>query len=149
MASPSGASLAPRVIATVLAGGALAAAGQAALSQTLPLASDGANVLKLGVQELLGTPTSSPAAPLALVPAVGPVAAQPRPVDVGELVKAAELHHRAARTATTPERSAAVEAHLPPRPLPTRRSASRRPSRRPSRHRRTPPPMRCRWSRGA
>jgi murein DD-endopeptidase MepM/ murein hydrolase activator NlpD len=36
-----------------------------------------------------------------LAPAVGPVAAEPLPVDVGELVKAAELHHRAARTAPT------------------------------------------------
>jgi murein DD-endopeptidase MepM/ murein hydrolase activator NlpD len=110
LASPSGASLAPRVIATVLAGGALAAAGQAALSHTMPIASEGANVLKLGVQELLGTSTSSPVAPLALVPAVGPVVAPPRPVDVGSLVKAAERHHRAARTATAPDRSAPVEA---------------------------------------
>jgi len=108
------------VIATVLAGGALAAAGQAALSQTVPLAADGANVLKLGVQELLGTPTSSPAAPLvALTPAVGPVAAEPRPVDVGDLVKAAELHHRAARSAAAAEADRPVppagpELRIPP-----------------------------------
>jgi murein DD-endopeptidase MepM/ murein hydrolase activator NlpD len=120
-ASPSGASLAPRVIATVLAGGALAAAGQAALSHTVPLASDGANVLKLGVQELLGAPASSPVAPLALVPAVGPVIAEPRPVDVGGLVKAAQRHQRAARTATTPDRSAPVDAPVPEPPaLPSR-----------------------------
>ena len=128
----STAPLAPRVIATVLAGGALAAAGQSALSQTLPLASDGANVLKLGVQELLGTPTSSQATPLvALAPAVGPAAAVPRPVDVGELVKAAELHRRAARTASTPaadradaERAAPVDV-APPEPpaLPSRPGA--------------------------
>jgi murein DD-endopeptidase MepM/ murein hydrolase activator NlpD len=98
------------VIATVLAGGALAAAGQAALSHTVPLAADGANVLKLGVQELLGTPTSSPTAPLiAVTPAVGPVAAEPRPVDVGDLVKAAELHHRAARSAAAPEADRPVD----------------------------------------
>jgi murein DD-endopeptidase MepM/ murein hydrolase activator NlpD len=102
------------VIATVLAGGALAAAGQSALSQTLPLASDGANVLKLGVQELLGTPTSSQTVPLvALAPAVGPGVAVPRPVDVGELVKAAELHGRAARTASTPDDRAAAERAAP------------------------------------
>jgi murein DD-endopeptidase MepM/ murein hydrolase activator NlpD len=123
----SSASLAPRVIATVLAGGALAAAGQAALSQTLPLASDGANVLKLGVQEFLGTPTSAPATPLvALAPAVGPVVAEPRPVDVSELVKAAELHHRPARTATTPDsdRAASVDVTTPEPPgVPSRADA--------------------------
>ena len=113
------ATLAPRVIATVLAGGALAAAGQAALTQALPLASDGANVLKLGVQELLGPPASAPITPLVqLAPAVGPVAAEPLPVDVGELVKAAELHHRAARTAPTSagERPASADVATPEPP---------------------------------
>ena len=105
---PSGAALAPRVVATVLAGGALAAAGQAALSQALPVAADGTNVLRLGVQEFLGAPTPSGTAPLATVsPAVGPVTAEPRPLDVGELVKAAERHRRTAEAA---QAAAAAEA---------------------------------------
>jgi murein DD-endopeptidase MepM/ murein hydrolase activator NlpD len=87
------------VVGTVLAGGVLAAVGQAALTDAMPVAQDGANVLKLGVQELLGTPTvatASVAAPLVdLAPAADPVAAEPTPVDVGELVKAAQLHERA------------------------------------------------------
>jgi murein DD-endopeptidase MepM/ murein hydrolase activator NlpD len=105
--TPSGAALAPRVVATVLAGGALAAAGQAALSHALPLAADGTNVLRLGVQEVLGAPTPAGAAPIATVgPAMAPVTAEPRPLDVGDLVKAAERHRRAAEAA----RAAAAEA---------------------------------------
>jgi murein DD-endopeptidase MepM/ murein hydrolase activator NlpD len=85
-------------------GGVLAAAGQAALTHALPLASEGANVLKLGVQELLGRPPSAPAPSMTSIPAIGtptigPVAAEPRPVDVGELVKAADRHRRAAQAA--------------------------------------------------
>jgi murein DD-endopeptidase MepM/ murein hydrolase activator NlpD len=98
------------VIATVLAGGALAAAGQAALTRSLPLATDGANVLRTGVHELLGTsdtPSATPSAPLVTVrPTFGAVAAEPRPVDVSDLVKAAELQGRAAQAAAAADAAA-------------------------------------------
>jgi murein DD-endopeptidase MepM/ murein hydrolase activator NlpD len=90
-------SLAPRVITTLLAGGALAAVGQAGLSHALPVATDGANVLRLTVQELVGTPDAG----AAVLPAVDPVATPPHVADVSDLVKAAELHHRAAARPTT------------------------------------------------
>jgi murein DD-endopeptidase MepM/ murein hydrolase activator NlpD len=103
--APLSAGVAPRVIAAALAGGALAAAGQAALSQTLPVAADGANMLKLSVQELVGTAPAadaSPAAePVVVAPLVSlPVAmapdAEPAVAGVSELVKAAQLRARAA-----------------------------------------------------
>jgi murein DD-endopeptidase MepM/ murein hydrolase activator NlpD len=96
--------LAPRIIAAVLAGGTLAAAGQTALSHTLPAATDGANMLKLSVQEFVGhAPVAdlpAPAAPVAapvvtLRAEVAPVA-EPPVADVSELVKAAQLQARAA-----------------------------------------------------
>jgi murein DD-endopeptidase MepM/ murein hydrolase activator NlpD len=103
--APLSAGVAPRVIAAALAGGALAAAGQAALSQALPVAADGANMLKLSVQELVGTApaadTSAAAEPVMVAPLVSlPVAmapdAEPAVADVSELVKAAQLRARAA-----------------------------------------------------
>jgi murein DD-endopeptidase MepM/ murein hydrolase activator NlpD len=103
--------VAPRVIAAVLAGGALAAAGQAALSQALPVAADGANMLKLSVQELVGTApaadSSAAAEPVVVAPLVSlPVAmapdAEPAVAGVSELVKAAQLRaHAAAADAPT------------------------------------------------
>jgi len=105
-----------RVIAAVLAGGALAAAGQAALSHTLPVAADGANMLKLSVQELVGTApaadSSAAAEPVVVAPLVSlPVAmapdAEPAVADVSELVKAAQLRARAA-AADSPENPPAV-----------------------------------------
>jgi murein DD-endopeptidase MepM/ murein hydrolase activator NlpD len=115
LTTASAAALAPRVIATVIAGGALAAAGEAALTQALPVATDGANVLRLSVQELIGpAPAADPAtvtgiatAPLVdLAPAVE-AAPEPRIAEVGELVKAAELHNRTARAAAAEARTAA------------------------------------------
>jgi murein DD-endopeptidase MepM/ murein hydrolase activator NlpD len=94
-------SVAPRVITTLLAGGALAAAGQAALSHTLPVASDGANVLRLTVQELVGAPDGAAVVLPPLAPAVGTVAAALPVADVSDLVKAAELHHRTAAARPT------------------------------------------------
>ncbi len=116
LASSPGSS-APRVIATVLAGGALAAVGQTALTEALPLAADGTDVLKVGVQQFLGDPAPSGGAPLVhLAPAVTPVAAEPRPVDVGELVKAAELHRRAAQPPAAAQAPPAAEPPAAPRP---------------------------------
>jgi murein DD-endopeptidase MepM/ murein hydrolase activator NlpD len=114
-ASP-GLALGSRVIATVVAGGALAAAGQTALTQALPFATDGANVLKLSVQELVGTApaqavagSGTAVAPLVdLAPSVEAVPAEPRVAEVGELVKAMYLHSRAAEAAAQ-----AVEAAQP------------------------------------
>ena len=57
--SPASAVVGPRVIAAVLAGGTLAAAGQAALTHALPVATDGANMLKLSVQELVSGSAAS------------------------------------------------------------------------------------------
>jgi hypothetical protein len=120
------------VIATVLAGGALAAAGQAALGHSLPLASDRVEVLKLGVQELLGTPTPDGTVPLVgLSPVGSPVGAPgvigatsvPRPVDVGGLVKATDLHGRAAQAArpatATAQSAPPAPVTAPPAPAPT------------------------------
>jgi murein DD-endopeptidase MepM/ murein hydrolase activator NlpD len=104
-----------RFVATVVAGGALAAAGQQALVAGLPAASDGANVLRLGVAELLATsPAPSapgdvvaapPAQPLAV--AFGPVApVAPAVADARALVKAAGLQE-AALTAAAAEKARA------------------------------------------
>jgi murein DD-endopeptidase MepM/ murein hydrolase activator NlpD len=140
LASSPGSS-APRVIATVLAGGALAAAGQTALTEVLPLAADGTDVLKVGVQQFLGAPTPPVTAPLVdLTPAVAAVAAEPRPVDVGDLVKAADLHRRAAQPAPAvprpgravprpdrPARSADPAAPTPPPAAPPARARAAAP----------------------
>ena len=73
---PAGVVIGPRVIAAVLAGGALAAAGQTALTRALPVATDGANMLKLSVQELVsGNPARTGAET-----AVDPVG-EPEPCD--------------------------------------------------------------------
>jgi murein DD-endopeptidase MepM/ murein hydrolase activator NlpD len=122
LASAPGSSLAPRVVATVLAGGVLAAAGQAALGHALPLTSDGTNVLRLGVQELLGTSGASPATmPLVgLAPAVQAVPAEPAVADVTDLVKAAGLRrHAGAVTAPAPAPAVAAAPTAPTEPAPT------------------------------
>jgi murein DD-endopeptidase MepM/ murein hydrolase activator NlpD len=100
------------VILAVLAGGALAAAGQTALTRALPVAADGANMLKLSVQELVGTPSSAavgpadttaavPAAvaPLVALPEVSTASPEPSVAAVSELVKAADLQVEAAAPA--------------------------------------------------
>ena len=123
--APAGSIVGPRVIAAVLAGGALAAAGQAALTRALPVATDGAKMLKLSVQELVSgnstatgvetavhpvdpadAPAASVVAPLVAplvalpeVPSAGSSAAEPPVVGVSELVKAADLHARAVAAA--------------------------------------------------
>ena len=110
---PAGVVIGPRVIAAVLAGGALAAAGQTALTRTLPVATDGANMLKLSVQELAGAQPSADAvgpsdvtatalaapaavAPLVTLPEVSTATAEPPVAGVPELVKAADRQARAA-----------------------------------------------------
>lgn len=117
--SPPTLSMPVRFVATVVAGGALAAAGQQALVATLPATSDGANVLRLGVNEFLGTspgqvvPTADPASVAKARPALGPVAptgdTTPAVADATALVKAAGLQQAALAAAAT-EQAAAVEA---------------------------------------
>ncbi len=122
MAAPASAGVvsAPRVIAAVLAGGALAAAGQTALTRALPVATDGANMLKLSVQELVGTGAATTAgaaqaaragsivAPLITLPAAVAPAAEPPVVGVSELVKAAQRQARGATDAPAPVQVAAA-----------------------------------------
>ncbi len=101
-------SLPARFVATVVAGGALAATAQHALAQTLPVAADGA-ALRVAVEELLGTePAAEPAetfdvtgaASVAFAPVV-PEAATDLPADLAvadaaSLVKAADMQRAAA-----------------------------------------------------
>ena len=101
VASPPVASvLGPRLIAALLAGGALAAAGQTALTRALPVATDGANMLKLGVQELVGrTSAADGSAAVVAPPVVAPLAevvesAELPVAGVSDLVKAANLQAR-------------------------------------------------------
>ena len=142
--APAGAVVGPRVIAAVLAGGALAAAGQAALTHALPVATDGANMLKLSVQELVSgdstatgaetavdpvdpaySPAASVVAPLVAlpeVPSAGSSAAEPPVVGVSELVKAADLHARAVAAARAAD--AAPPADPPAADPPTARTTT-------------------------
>jgi murein DD-endopeptidase MepM/ murein hydrolase activator NlpD len=105
-------SLPARFVATVVAGGALAATAQHALAQTLPVAADGA-ALRVAVEELIGAaPASEPAetfdvtgaASVAFAPVV-PEAAADLPADLpvadaASLVKAADIQRAAAEVAT-------------------------------------------------
>jgi murein DD-endopeptidase MepM/ murein hydrolase activator NlpD len=96
------------MVATVIAGGALAAAGQHALAETLPRAAEGANVLRLGVEELVGGSTDDAAT--ALEPARLPVAAEPEIADAATLVKAADMQRKASSTgAVAAAQNAAAE----------------------------------------
>jgi murein DD-endopeptidase MepM/ murein hydrolase activator NlpD len=105
-------SLPARFVATVVAGGALAASAQHALAQTLPAAADGA-ALRVAVEELFGAapavePASGPAetfdvtdaASVAFAPVVPEVTADLAldvPVaDAASLVKAADMQRAAA-----------------------------------------------------
>jgi murein DD-endopeptidase MepM/ murein hydrolase activator NlpD len=114
-----------RLVAVVVAGSALAAAGQMALSQALPAAADGANLLRVGLGELMapGTPVAQAAVPLGAQPliaqplsAVAPVAPEPQVVGAADLVKAAEFQRvlaeeaaRAAEEARLAEEARAAE----------------------------------------
>ena len=95
------------MIAAVLAGGTLAAAGQTALAQALPAATDGVDMLRVGVHELVSAgPTEVPSAvapltPLVLLPEVAAPTAEPAVAAVADLVKAADRQSRAATSRTT------------------------------------------------
>ena len=106
---PSSNATLTRAAAIAVAGSALAAVGQTTLTEALPATSDHDNLLRLGVQKLVGTtPADGDATPAAgaasvrtvvatgIGTAMTPVPAEPRIADVGDLVKAAELRRRAA-----------------------------------------------------
>ena len=104
-----------RLIAWAVAGSALAAAGQMAVTEALPVAADGVNVLRVGVTGLFSPETAAAEATAATTPlvaaplaAVTPVAAAPAVVGAGDLVKASDLYAAAAAEAAR----AAEEARL-------------------------------------
>jgi murein DD-endopeptidase MepM/ murein hydrolase activator NlpD len=116
-------SLPARFVATVVAGGALAATAQHALAQTLPVAADGA-ALRVAVEELLGTEPASDAASAtfdvtdaasaAFTPVV-PEAVSDVPVDLpvadaASLVKAADMQRAAAEAEAARAAEAARQA---------------------------------------
>ena len=114
-----------RFVATVVAGGALAATAQHALAQTLPVAADGA-ALRVAVEELIGhEPAAEPAealdvtdaASVAFSPVVPEVAAdlpaEFAVVDAASVVKAADMQRAAAEAeaaARAAEEAKAAEA---------------------------------------
>lgn len=104
-----------RLIAWAVAGSALAAAGQMAVTEALPVAADGVDILRVGVAGLLSPATAAAQATAAATPvvteplaAVTPVAAAPAVVGADELVKASDLYAAAAAEAVR----AAEEARL-------------------------------------
>jgi murein DD-endopeptidase MepM/ murein hydrolase activator NlpD len=116
-----------RLVATVVAGGALAATAQHALSQTLPVVADGA-ALRGAVEELIGGVELTSASSAALEVADAPATAAFTPVvsesvtdlpadlpvaDAASLVKAADLQRAAAEAeaaARAAEEARAAEA---------------------------------------
>jgi murein DD-endopeptidase MepM/ murein hydrolase activator NlpD len=76
-----------RAVAALIAGGALAAAGQHALTTALPTISDATFALRVSLDRAVGlTPTGSSSDP-----AVAPVSPEPAVADAASLIKAAEL----------------------------------------------------------
>ncbi len=98
-----------RAVAVLIAGGAMAAAGQHALTTALPAISDGTSALRVSLDRAVGlTPTgSSPT-----TAAVAPVAPGAAVADASSLIKAAELQKAAAeeRAHTTTATGAAIVA---------------------------------------
>ena len=93
-ASPSPIAVSPaRAIALVIAGGALAAAGQHALSTALPAAHDGVAALRVSLDRAVGI---TPEVPTATAAALNSVSAEPAIADASSLVKAADLQKAAA-----------------------------------------------------
>jgi murein DD-endopeptidase MepM/ murein hydrolase activator NlpD len=108
-----------------VAGCALAAAGQHALVEALPATTGGANVLRLGVEKLLGTssdPTELPTAAATVAAATeatsdarsivaitpvetAPLAHESTVADATELVKAADLQREAVETTVRAEQA--------------------------------------------
>ena len=116
-------SLPARFVATVVAGGAIAATAQHALAQTLPVAADGA-ALRVAVEELIGRGSAAEpaealdftdAASVAFSPVVPEVAAdlpaEFAVADAASVVKAADMQRAAAEAAArAAEEAKAAEA---------------------------------------
>lgn len=114
-------SLPARFVATVVAGGALAATAQHALAQTLPVAADGA-ALRVAVEELIGTAPApvdetfdaASAASVAFAPvapeSVAELSTDTVAADAASLVKAADLQRAAAEAAAAEAAEAAARA---------------------------------------
>jgi murein DD-endopeptidase MepM/ murein hydrolase activator NlpD len=86
-----------RAIATLIAGGALAAAGQQALTTALPAVSAGTTALRVSLDRAFGlTPPGTSTA------AVTPVSPEPGVADASSLIKAAELQKASAAQAARP-----------------------------------------------
>jgi murein DD-endopeptidase MepM/ murein hydrolase activator NlpD len=90
-----------RAVAAIVAGGALAAAGQQALTTALPHVSDGVHALSASLDRAVGIAPAATTSNLATDPtdivplppltALTPVAAEPPVADAASLVKAADL----------------------------------------------------------
>ena len=128
---PLTSSLPVRFVATAVAGGALAAIGQHALLQSLPASDADSNVLRLGVQQFLGsqqladpqpdvgpaTATVAPSSVIEPLVALAPVVAEPATketavFDAAELVKATDIQRQLteAGTRAAAEQARAAEA---------------------------------------
>ena len=94
-----------RAIATLIAGGALAAAGQQALTSVLPAVSQGTTALRVSLDNAVGL-----APPGSSTAAVTPVPPEPGVADVSSLIKAAELQK--ASSAQTARPAAATGAAI-------------------------------------
>jgi len=100
-------SLPVRVVATAVAGSALAAAGQYALAEALPAAAESTDLLRVGVTTLLTPETAAATAAVpvaaqpvfALAPVAPAVAELPAAVAAADLVKAVDLQRIAAEEA--------------------------------------------------
>jgi murein DD-endopeptidase MepM/ murein hydrolase activator NlpD len=102
-----------RFVAAAVAGSVLAATGQMALAQVLPAALEGDNVLRLAVDDLLGSPAAAGTldpAPRGVeqLPAVAPVVSEPQVVGAADLIKAVELDRIAVEQAARAAEEARV-----------------------------------------
>jgi murein DD-endopeptidase MepM/ murein hydrolase activator NlpD len=98
-----------RAIATLIAGGAMAAAGQQALTTALPTISDGTTALRANLDHAVGLTPVGSSTPTATV---APVEPGPAVADAASLIKAADLQKAAAeeRAHTTTASGAAIVA---------------------------------------
>lgn len=102
-----------RAVAVLIAGGAMAAAGQHALTTALPAISDGTTALRASLDRAVGlTPTGSSTSNSPSTAAVAPVAPGAVIADASSLIKAADLQKAAAeeRAHTTTASGAAIVA---------------------------------------
>jgi murein DD-endopeptidase MepM/ murein hydrolase activator NlpD len=92
-----------RLIATVVAGGAVAAGGHAVLTEVVPLAAEGAASLRVGVERMVGTLPAETVVAAPVVTLAPVVLDTPAAPDAAPLVKAVDLEIRAAELARAEE----------------------------------------------